>query len=150
MNRYTIISITITFLLILFAPDIRAQGEHADKTVTGVLSGFDCAVVGVLCPTTHRGTDYTTGVFTENDEFFFVVNIPQSFLQQYFRETVEVEGAVYTPYDKAVEPEAIYLVEEDDRRLVYESGYFIDENNQKATFQDGEFRNGEWRASSNE
>lgn len=150
MNWYSHILIVSSTFLLLFAPEMQAQGAHSDKTVTGVLSGFDCAVVGVLCPTTHRGTDYTTGVFTENDEFFFVVNIPQSFLQQYFRETVEVEGAVYTPFDKAVEPEAIYLVEDDDRRLVYESGYFIDKNNQKSTFQNGEFRNGEWRASSNE
>lgn len=150
MNWYSNILIASSTLLLLFAPEMRAQGQQSDKTVTGELSGYDCAVVGVLCPTTHRGADYTTGVFTENEEFFFVVNIPQSFLQQYFRETVEVTGVVYAPYDSAVEPETIYLVDKDDRRLVYESGYFIDENNQKATFQDGEFRNGEWRASSND
>ncbi len=112
------------------------------KTVTGELSGFDCAVVGELCPTTHRGADYTTGVFTEDESFYFIVNIPQSFLQQYFREAVEVEGEVYEGYEHAVEPETIHLVEEDGHRLVYESGYFIDENGNRATFQDGIFRNG--------
>jgi hypothetical protein len=119
---------------------------EADETVTGVLSGFDCAVVGVLCPTTHRGADYTTGVFTEDEEFYFVVNIPQSFLQQYFREKVEVQGTVYDPYDHAVEPEIIHLVDGDERRLVYEEGYFIDENGHRATFQNGEFRDGKWVA----
>lgn len=118
--------------------------ELDEVTVSGELSGFDCAVVGVLCPTTHRGADYTTGVFTENETFFFIVNIPQSFLQQYFRETIEVEGTVYHPYELAVEPETIHLVEGDERRLVYESGYFIDENNQKATFQNGVIQNGKW------
>ena len=118
-------------------------GEHA--TVAGELSGFDCAVVGVLCPTTHRGADYTTGVFTEDEKFYFVVNIPQSFLQQYFRETVEVEGEVYDGYEHAVEPEAIHLIVEDERRLVYESGYFIDEDGNRATFQDGVFENGQWK-----
>ncbi len=130
--------------MLLLPVDVFSQ-QHSDKTVTGELSGFDCAVVGVLCPTTHRGADYTTGVFTENNEFYFVVNIPQSFLQQYFRETVEVEGAVYSPYERAVEPEIIHLIDEDgERRLVYESGYFIDEDNHRATFQDGIFRDGKW------
>lgn len=115
-------------------------------TITGQLSGFDCAVVGVLCPTTHRGADYTTGVFTDGEEFYFIVNIPQNFLQQYFRETVEVEGTVYDPYDHAVEPETIHLVDGNERTLVYESGYFIDENGRRATFQDGVFRNGKWVA----
>lgn len=117
---------------------------HSDKIVQGVISGFDCAVVEVLCPTTHRGADYTNGVFTDDKDFYFVVNIPQSFLQQYFRETIEVEGAVYSPFEHAVEPEIIYLIEDDERRLIYESGYFIDENDRKATFQDGEFRDGKW------
>lgn len=121
--------------------------EKSTKTVTGELSGFDCAVVGELCPTTHRGADYTTGVFTEDEMFYFVVNIPQSFLQQYFREKVEVEGTVYDPYGHAVEPETIHLVEEDGRRLVYESGYFVDEDGNRATFQDGVFQNGEWKVS---
>lgn len=138
-------SISILFTVSLLLPAmVMAQGQHSDKTITGELSGFDCAVVGVVCPTTHRGADYTTGVFTEDEEFYFIVNIPQSFLQQYFRETVEVEGAVYTLYDDAVEPEAIYLIDNDERRLVYESGYFIDENDRKATFQTGVLRDGEW------
>lgn len=115
-----------------------------EKTVSGHLSGFDCAVVGELCPTTHRGADYTTGVFTEDESFYFIVNIPQSFLQQYFRERVEVEGTAYEPYDHAVEPEVIQLVEGDDRRTVYESGYFIDKEGRRATFQDGQYQDGRW------
>lgn len=118
--------------------------QKPSKTVTGELSGFDCAVVGVLCPTTHRGTDYTTGVFTEDETFYFIVNIPQSFLQQYFREKLEVEGEVYDGYEHAVEPETIHLIEDDERRLVFESGYFIDDDGNRATFQDGTFRGGKW------
>lgn len=136
-----------------FMPDREKQNEtvsdhlKSTQTVVGELSGFDCAVVGVLCPTTHRGADYTTGVFTDDETFYFIVNIPQSFLQQYFRKNVEVEGKAYEPYVHAVEPEIIYVIEEDERRLVYESGYFIDEDNNRATFQDGVFRNGKWEVS---
>lgn len=123
----------------------ESQHEPTVETVSGQLSGFDCAVVGELCPTTHRGADYTTGVFTDDKSFYFVVNIPQSLLTQYFRETVEVEGTVYAPYDRAVEPNVIRLVgEEGDGRTVYEEGYFIDEEGRRATFQDGEYRNGKW------
>lgn len=123
---------------------IQTDGEPAVKTVTGQLSGFDCAVVGELCPSTHRGADYTTGVYTDDDAFYFVANIPQSFLTQHFLERVEVEGTVYSPYEHAVEPETIHLIKEDERRLVYEAGYFIDGEGRRATFQDGEFRDGRW------
>lgn len=131
-----------------FVPDLGIYSESNDgqpvEMVEGVLSGFDCAVVGELCPTTHRGADYTTGVFADDETFYFIVNIPQSFLQQYFRERIEVEGTVYDPYSYAVEPETIHLLEGDERRLVYESGYFIDEDDRRATFQDGVFQNGKW------
>ncbi len=152
--KATSILLVITGLIVTAnVPDMKKGSEshlhdqpmqESIETVTGELSGFDCAVVGVLCPTTHRGADYTTGVFTEDETFYFIVNIPQSFLQQYFREKIEVEGTLYNPYDHAVEPETIHLVEEDGRRLVYESGYFIDEDGRRATFQDGIFRGGKW------
>jgi hypothetical protein len=141
-------TVMLLSLFIYLLPVELFSQPHSDKTVRGELSGFDCAVVGVLCPTTHRGADYTTGVFTEDEEFYFVVNIPQSFLQQYFRETVEVEGAVYDPYERAVEPETIHVIEDGEQRLVYESGYFIDEEGRRATFQDGVYRNGEWMVES--
>lgn len=136
--------LTTAFIVDVKQPADQKHEKLADKIVAGNLSGFDCAVVGELCPTTHRGADYTTGVFTEDERFYFVVNIPQSFLQQYFRQEVEVEGEVYDSYDHAVEPETIHLIEDDERRLVYESGYFIDENGNRATFQDGVYQNGRW------
>ncbi|MEX0648756.1 MAG: hypothetical protein WEA56_08735 [Balneolaceae bacterium] len=135
-----------SFLITVMMSVISFGSGNDHETVTGQLSGFDCAVVGELCPTTHRGADYTTGVYTEDEEFFFIVNIPQSFLQQYFRETIEVEGTVYNPYNQAIEPETIHLVDGSEKTLVYDSGYFIDENNGRATFQNGEFLNGKWVA----
>lgn len=152
--KTTVMILLVTGLIMMAnAPDKGESSElqwddqpmqATSRTVVGELSGFDCAVVGVLCPTTHRGADYTTGVFTEDETYYFIVNIPQSFLQQYFRERVEVEGTIYDPYNRAIEPEAIHLVGEDGRRLVYESGYFVDEEGNRATFQDGTLRNGKW------
>ncbi|NIR51668.1 MAG: hypothetical protein GWN61_18925, partial [candidate division Zixibacteria bacterium] len=80
------------------------------ETVEGVTSGFDCAVVGLLCPSTHRAADYTTGIFTDDKQFYFVVNIPQSFLTQYFLDHLEITGTVYNPYHHAIEPEEIHLL----------------------------------------
>lgn len=148
--------ITVCICMIAFACDSNRERnteahdhEHdqegpVTEVVTGRLSGFDCAVVGSLCPSTHRGADYTTGVYTDDGAFYFIVNIPQSFLRQYFLETVEVEGTMYSPYDRTLEPEAINLVGDEDRSLVYEAGYFIDEDDQRATFQEGIYRNGRW------
>jgi hypothetical protein len=65
---------------------ITVDQNIQEKTVEGVASGFDCAVVSVLCPSTHRAADYTTGIFTDDKEFYFVVNIPQSFMTEYFLE----------------------------------------------------------------
>lgn len=124
--------------------DATASDEPSTQTITGTLSGFDCAVVGQLCPSTHRGGDYTTGVFTDDNSFYFVANIPNSFLTQYFLETVEVEGTMYPPYGHAVEPEVIHVVEDDQRRLVYEKGYFIDEEGRRATFHEGQYQDGRW------
>lgn len=157
--KSSFLTLVVTFMVLLgFEAERNIDVEHGEigrpdqtdveistKTVTGQLSGFDCAVVGALCPTTHRGADYTTGVFTEGKQFYFIVNIPQSFLQQYFRQAVEVEGQVYDGYEHAVEPETIHLIDDGERRLVYESGYFIDEDGNRATFQDGVFENGKWK-----
>lgn len=145
---------TLCLIILGCNPERKASSELHDHehqsdgnyTVTGKLSGFDCAVVGSLCPTTHRGADYTNGLYTEDGSFYFVVNIPQSFLRQHFLETMEVKGTVYDPYERAIEPEAIHLIEGGERKLVYEAGYFIDEDDGQATFQEGVYRDGRWIA----
>jgi len=117
------------------------------KTVEGVTSGFDCAVVGLKCPSTHRGADYTRGIFTADKQFYFVANIPQSFLTQYFLDRLEIKGTVYDPYKHAIEPQKIYVEKEGNRSLIYEDGYFIDPNGHQATFNKGRFLDGVWYCS---
>jgi hypothetical protein len=114
------------------------------KIVDGVASGFDCAVVDVLCPTTHRAADFTTGIFTDDKKFFFIVNIPQSFMTQYFLEKLSVTGKVYHPYDDAVEPEQIYHLKDGQKKLVYDAGYFYDPQGHKAMFNQGRVVSGVW------
>lgn len=114
------------------------------KTVEGEASGFDCAVVEVLCPSTHRAADFTTGIFTADRKFYFVVNIPQSFMTQYFLEKLSVTGKVYHPYDDAIEPEQIHLLKDGGKKLVYESGYFFDPHGHRAMFNQGRVVDGMW------
>jgi len=114
------------------------------KTVEGEASGFDCAVVEVLCPSTHRAADFTTGIFTADKKFYFVVNIPQSFMTQYFLEKLSVTGKIYHPYDDAIEPEQIHLPKDGEKKLVYESGYFFDPHGHKAMFNQGRVVDGVW------
>ncbi len=158
MRRNVIISIILLFsIAFLFYSNINAlqaapQDEQSEsskqvKTVEGVTSGFDCAVVGLLCPSTHLGADYTRGIFTDDKQFYFVANIPQSFLTQYFLARLEITGTVYNPYHHAVEPEKIHLVEKGNKSLVYEEGYFIDPNGHRATFNKGQIVDGVWYCS---
>jgi hypothetical protein len=123
-----------------------ASGHQAQvKTVEGVASGYDCAVVDVLCPSTHRAADYTTGLFTEGKAFYFVVNIPQSFMTQYFLEKLSLTGRVYRPYDYAIEPERIlHVTASGEKRLIYEAGYFFDREGHKSLFNQGRVVDGEW------
>jgi hypothetical protein len=114
------------------------------KTVDGEASGFDCAVVDVLCPSTHRAADFTTGIFTADKKFYFIVNIPQSFMTQYFLEKMSVTGKIYHPYDDALEPEQIYLLKNGEKKLVYEAGYFYDPQGHKAMFNQGRVVDGMW------
>lgn len=113
-------------------------------TVEGITSGFDCAVVGLMCPSTHRGADYTSGLVTEDKQFYFVANIPQSFLTQYFLDRLEITGTVYHPYHHAIEPQKIYHVEDNKKTLVYEEGYFIDPNGHRSLFNKGRMVDGIW------
>jgi hypothetical protein len=114
-------------------------------TIEGIASGYDCAVVDVLCPSTHRAADYTTGLFTEGKAFYFVVNIPQSFMTQYFLEKLSLTGRVYRPYDYAIEPERIlHVTASGEKRLIYEAGYFFDREGHKSLFNQGRVVDGEW------
>jgi hypothetical protein len=126
------------------AASISINDKTSVKTVEGEASGFDCAVVDVLCPSTHRAADFTTGIFTADKKFYFIVNIPQSFMTQYFLEKMSVTGKIYHPYDDALEPEQIHLLKAGEKKLVYESGYFFDPQGHKAMFNQGRVVDGVW------
>jgi hypothetical protein len=152
MNRYY--PIMLLGIAAIFSGCSQTQEENkaaasldekiSVKTVEGEASGFDCAVVDVLCPSTHRAADFTTGIFTADKKFYFIVNIPQSYMTQYFLEKMSVTGKVYHPYDDALEPEQIYLLKNGEKKLVYDAGYFYDPQGHKAMFNQGRVVDGVW------
>jgi hypothetical protein len=155
MNRYRSLTVLLIAVAAILPGCSQKQADHqatttslndkiSVKTVEGEASGFDCAVVEVLCPSTHRAADFTTGIFTADKKFYFIVNIPQSFMTQYFLEKLSVTGKVYHPYDEAIEPEQIHLLKDGEKKLVYESGYFFDPSGHKAMFNQGRVIDGVW------
>lgn len=155
MNHYRFSAIMLIGIVTILLGCSQKQQEQTDaatslnekisvKTVEGEASGFDCAVVEVLCPSTHRAADFTTGIFTPQKEFYFIVNIPQSFMTQYFLEQMSVTGKVYLPYENAIEPEQIHLLKDGEKKLVYESGYFYDPQGHKSMFNQGRVVDGMW------
>lgn len=155
MRHFRFRAVMLTTIVALFWGCAQQQEEKKDattslnekisvQTVEGEASGFDCAVVEVLCPSTHRAADFTTGIFTPDKKFYFIVNIPQSFMTQYFLEKLSVTGKVYHPYDDALEPEQIYLLKNGEKKLVYEAGYFFDPMGHKAMFNQGRVVDGMW------
>ncbi|MGH7457429.1 MAG: hypothetical protein ACRENG_39130 [bacterium] len=72
------------------------------------------------------------------------MNIPPSFMTQYFLEKMSVTGKIYHPYDNALEPEQIFLLKNGEKKLVYEAGYFYDPQGHKAMFNQGRVVDGGW------
>jgi hypothetical protein len=156
MNRYRSLTVLLIAVAAILPGCSQKQADHQAattslndkislKTVEGEASGFDCAVVEVLCPSTHRAADFTTGIFTADKKFYFIVNIPQSFMTQYFLEKLSVTGKIYHPYDDAIEPEQIHhLTKDGQKKLVYDAGYFFDPNGHKSMFNQGRVIDGAW------
>ena len=138
-------------ILALFILSHAAMAFALDKPkikevdTAGVISGFDCAVYRIVCPATHRGFDMATpGILTEDGGWYFVVNVPASFLGQFFLDKIHVVGDVYMPYDHAIEPHDIYLANGDKKELVFTKGRFIDSEGHRSTFMKGEFDGENW------
>lgn len=114
--------------------------------VSGIISGFDCATVNIPCPEEHSDHHETLGLMDEEkDDFSFIVNVPQTFLKQYFREPMQIEGKIFNGVKNAVEPKSIRILNKEGKLItVFIEGEFIDEVNHKSTFENGEIYKGKW------
>ena len=120
-----------TLILSLFAVAVLAVAGGKEGKVTGVISGAHCGVNGMACSATHdlRRAELP-GVFTNDNKFYTLVNVPQTFLAQWPVKDVVVEGTVYEK-DHGVFAKKISIKDGDNWRAVFEDGNIIDEMGHK-------------------
>jgi len=120
-----------SLILSLLAVTVLAVAGGKEGKITGVISGAHCGVNGMACSATHdlRRAELP-GVFTKDNKFYALVNVPQTFLAQWPIKDVAVEGTVYEK-DHGVFAKKISVKDGDNWRAVFEDGNIIDEMGHK-------------------
>ena len=115
----------------LVAVTVLAVAGGKEGKITGVISGAHCGVEGMACSATHdlRRAELP-GVFTKNNKFYTLVNVPQTFLAQWPVKDVAVEGTVYEK-DHAAFAKKISIKDGDKWQAVFEDGNIIDDMGHK-------------------
>ncbi|MBX2991817.1 MAG: hypothetical protein KF749_11715 [Bacteroidetes bacterium] len=135
---------TPSLILSLFAVTALAVAGGKEGKVTGVISGAHCGVNGMACSATHdlRRAELP-GVFTKENKFYVVVNVPQSFLAQWPVKDVTVEGTVYEE-DGAVNAKKVSIKDGGKWRSVFENGSIIDDMGHKEKLASAVEIEGKW------
>ena len=132
----------LVLVLVAFSFAVYAGGKEGK--VIGVISGAHCGVNGMACSATHdlRRAELP-GVFTKDNQFYVIANVPQAFLAQWPVKEVTVEGTVYDK-DRAVDAKKISIKEGDDWRLVFEDGNIVDAMGHKEKLATAVEIDGKW------
>lgn len=135
------------FVLALFAvllTSVLAIAGGKEGKVTGVISGAHCGVEGMACAPSHdlRRAELP-GIFTKDNKFYVLANVPQSFLAQWPVQEVSVEGTVYEQ-DKGIYAKKVSIKDGDKWRAVFESGSIIDDMGHKEKLATAMEIDGKW------
>ena len=129
-------------LLLIFAFTVFAGGK--DGKVTGVISGAHCALNGMACPPNHDLTRAELpGVFTKEGKFYFLTNVPQSFLAQWPAKDISVEGKIYDK-ESGIDAKKISVKENGKWRTVFDNGNLIDDMGHKVSLANAVVIKGKW------
>ncbi len=92
MKQRTMYTALVSLIVTLAA----LAGGGKEGKITGVISGAHCGVEGMACAPTHdlRWAELP-GIFTKDNKFYVLANVPQSFLAQWPIQNVTVEGTVF-------------------------------------------------------
>jgi len=112
----------------------------------GLVSGFECATVNIACPEEHRHHLETLGMIeSRKKNFTFIVNIPQSYLKQFFLDTLRIKAKMFNDNKLAVEPIEILITDEEgEEKTIFLNGNFIDKFGHASSFYEGGMHKGEW------
>lgn len=135
---------SLYLLVFLLAVSMAAFAGGKEGKVTGVISGAHCGVEGMACSATHdlRRAELP-GIFTKDNKFYVLSNVPQSFLAQWPVKDVTVEGTVYEK-DHGVYAKKISLKDGDKWRTVFEDGNIIDDMGHKEKLATAVEMDGKW------
>ena len=128
---------------LLFSLVVRA-GSGKEGKITGVISGAHCGVEGMVCAPSHdlRRAELP-GVYTKDNNFYVLVNVPQSFLAQWPVQDVTVEGTIYEK-EKGIFAKKMSVKDEDKWRAVFEDGNIIDDMGHKEKLTTAMEIDGKW------
>ena len=88
--------LAMAFMLVLL-PGLAAAG-----TVEGSIQGFTCVTMGKVCPVGKEDPliahEKTFGVYTHDNEFYFVPNLDRAVLSRYINKRVKVTGDINKQY----------------------------------------------------
>jgi len=131
------------FILLLAIAVIAVAGGKNGK-ITGIISGAHCGVEGMACSATHdlRRAELP-GIFTKDNKFYVLSNVPQSFLAQWPMKDATVEGTVYEK-DRVVYAKKISIKDGDKWRTVFEDGKIIDDMGHKEELGTAVEMDGKW------
>jgi hypothetical protein len=135
---------SFSLFILVVAMAVMAVAGGKDGKISGVISGAHCGVMGMACAPTHdlRRAELP-GVYTKDNKFYVLTNVPQSFLAQWPVKDVTVEGAVYEK-DRAIDTKKVSVKEGDKWRVVFEDGSIIDDMGHKEKLATAVEMDGKW------
>ncbi len=133
-----------SLILSLLTLSVLAVAGGKEGKLSGVISGAHCGVMGMACSASHdlRRAELP-GVFTKDNKFYLLTNVPQTFLAQWPVKDVSVEGTVYEK-DKAIVAKKVSVKENDKWSTVYEDGNIIDDMGHKSSLASAVELDGKW------
>jgi hypothetical protein len=128
--------------LVIASFSLLAGGKEGK--ITGVVSGAHCGVEGMACAATHdlRRAELP-GIYTKDNKFYVLSNVPQSFLAQWPVQEVTVEGTVYEK-ERVVDAKKVSVKKADQWQTVFENGNIIDDMGHKEKLGTAMEIDGKW------
>ncbi len=135
---------TANLIVALLIASFSLLAGGKEGKITGVVSGAHCGVEGMACAATHdlRRTELP-GIYTKDNKFYVLSNVPQSFLAQWPVKEVTVEGTVYEK-ERVVDAKKVSVKEGDKWRTVFDNGNIIDDMGHKEKLGTAMEIDGKW------
>lgn len=135
---------SFSLFILLLAIAVMAVAGGKEGKISGIISGAHCGVEGMACSATHDlSRAELPGIFTKDNKFYVLSNVPQSFLAQWPVKDVMVEGTVYEK-DRGIYAKKISLKDGDKWRAVFEDGNIVDGMGHKEKLATAVEMDGKW------